>query len=218
MKRKPTAGFFAKKGVKKVLIPGLLMAAALGWTGWNKLGQDIYKNRTLFPKSGVVKMISDGDTFEMNSGVTVRLLGVNAPDRGEAGGEEAKDGLRELVEKKKVYLEYDRYQDDKYGRILAWVWVGCEGEPQFLPAEYMHKSKRESNEGLKENPAGCKKGKLIQEELVKRNGVEIVSYKDRGELKYEERIKFWWRQWRRGMGLVRDFLLAYIHRLESFGE
>jgi hypothetical protein len=38
-----------------------------------------------------------------------------------------------------VYLEYDRYQDDKYGGI----WHGVDLSVKkfgFLPAEYMHKS------------------------------------------------------------------------------
>jgi hypothetical protein len=88
----------------------------------------------------------------------------------------------------RVYLEYDRYQDDKYGRVLAWVWIDCESTPKFLPADYMHKSGNESSPGLIDNPSGCKKGRLVNEELVKAKYAEVTSYTDRGELKYESRI------------------------------
>jgi endonuclease YncB( thermonuclease family) len=135
-----------------------------------------------------VGKVEDGDTFTLASGVKVRLIGINAPDKGQKDFELSRTVLQSMVENKKIFLEYDRYQDDKYGRILAWVWVGCESTPQFLPADYMHKSDNESNPGLTDNPAGCKKGKLINEELIKGGFAEVVSYTDRGELKYEERL------------------------------
>jgi hypothetical protein len=52
----------------------------------------------------------------------------------------------------------------------------------------MHKNANESNEGLTENPEGCKKGKLANEQLVRKGFAEVVTYSDRGELKYEKRI------------------------------
>lgn len=66
-----------------MLIPGLILAGVLGWTGWQKLGLDIYKNKQAFPDSGVVRVITDGDTFELQNGVRVRMIGINAPGRGE---------------------------------------------------------------------------------------------------------------------------------------
>jgi len=116
------------------------------------------------------------------------LIGIDAPDRGQKNYSEAINELTKEISNKKVFLEYDRYQDDKYSRVLAWVWIGCESTPKFLPANYMHKSRNESNVGLTVNPDGCKKGKLVNEELVKANFAEIVSYTDRGELKYEQRL------------------------------
>jgi hypothetical protein len=52
----------------------------------------------------------------------------------------------------------------------------------------MHKSGNESMPGLIDNPSGCKKGKLINEELVKSDLADTVSYSDRGPLKYEARL------------------------------
>jgi len=185
-KKKLTAKSLAKIGVPAVLIAGLLAAQVLGWNAkaLDKI-QNYYQVKALFPTSGIVGKVEDGDTFDLKSGQRIRLLGVNAP---EGAPTRAENYLMENIYGKKVYLEYDRYQDDKYGRVLAWVWINCETTPKFLPADYMHKSGNESMPGLTDNPSGCKKGKLINEELVKSNFAEVVSYTDRGELKYEARI------------------------------
>ena len=183
-KKRITADWLRKIGVKEVLIPGLILAGVLGWTGWQKLGPDIYKNKQAFPDTGIVRVITDGDTFELQNGVRVRTIGINAP----ANDAKSKAGLARLVEDKRVWLEYDRYQDDKYGRVLAWVWVDCEKTPIFLPSDYMHLSNNQSRPGLTDNPEGCKKGKLVQEELIKEGLAKMEVYKDRGELKYEMRL------------------------------
>lgn len=190
-KKKLNVKSLLRKSVPAVLIPGLLVATVLGW----KIGalskvQDYYKLKLVFPSSGIVQTIEDGDTFTLETGVSVRLLGINAPARGQKNYSEASHYLINHLSNQRVYLEYDRYQDDKYGRILAWVWVGCEKTPTFLPASYMHKSDNESNVGLSANPVGCKKGKLINEELVKAKLASPVAYKDRGELKYQQRLQF----------------------------
>lgn len=185
-----TKGHLIKKGVPYILIPGILLAATLGWKteALDKV-QNYYQLKQLFPLSGVVSQVEDGDTFTLKNGVKVRLIGVNAPERGAKGYKEATQELTNEVSNKRVYLEYDRYQDDMYSRTLAWVWIDCEKTPKFLPPDYMHRSGSESMPGLTENPKGCKKGKLINEELVKKGFAETVSYKDRGELKYEKRIQ-----------------------------
>jgi len=113
---------------------------------------------------------------------------VNAPERGSDGYQAATHALDGFIVGKTVYLEYDRYQDDKYGRLLAWVWAGCEGDPAFLPADYMHLSKNQSRPGLTENPKGCLNGKLVNEEMIQGGFAQVVTYKDRGELKYEIRL------------------------------
>jgi len=178
-----------KKRIPYILIPGLLLASALGWkTGALDKIKNYYQLKAFFPASEYVSRVEDGDTFILKSGVRVRLMGIDAPDRGQKNYSEAINELTKEISNKKVFLEYDRYQDDKYSRVLAWVWIGCESTPKFLPANYMHKSRNESNVGLTENPDGCKKGKLVNEELVKANFAEIVSYTDRGELKYEQRL------------------------------
>jgi len=116
------------------------------------------------------------------------MLGVDSPGRGKDGYEEAGEFLEKLIKDKRVWLEYDRYQDDKYGRILAWVWVNCESKPKFRDPFYMHLSGNRSREGLVENPDGCKKGDLVNEEMVDGGWAKIVKYAKRGPLKYEGRL------------------------------
>jgi endonuclease YncB( thermonuclease family) len=180
-----TAEWLRKIGVKEVLIPGLLLAGVLGWRGWETLGPNYYKSKMVFPYTGVVRTIVDGDTFELQNGVRVRMMGIDAPTNSLS----ASLSLNNLIINKQVWLEYDRYQDDKFGRVLAWIWVNCESEPKFLPADYMHLTYNQSREGLMENPVGCKKGKLAQEEMVKKGFAKVEVYKDRGQLKYEKRLK-----------------------------
>lgn len=177
-------------GVPAVLIPGLLIAMVLGWNP-AKFGsvKNYQQIKTIFPTSGVVSSVTDGDTFELQNGVGIRMIGIDAPNRGEEKWDGAREALNGLINDKRVYLEYDRYQDDKYGRVLAWIWIDCEREPIFLPADYMHLTYNSSREGLKVNPEGCKKGKLVNEEMVKKGLASSERYKERGELKYEERLR-----------------------------
>lgn len=186
--KKVTAKTLRKWGVKEVFIPGLLIAGILGFSLTN-IGINIYKNKTLFPTNAVVQTVIDGDTLETKNGVRIRLIGINSPDRGDKGYEDARGRLGEMVINKKIWLEYDRYQDDKNGRILAWVWINCEENPKFTPADYMHLTYNQSKPGLMNNPDGCKKGKLVQEELVNSGKATINVYKDRGELKYVRRLE-----------------------------
>ena len=172
-----------------VMIPGILLAVLLGWNPTTLIKTDYYQNKLVFPVSGTVKMVEDGDTFTLQNGMSVRLIGVDAPNRGETRFEAAKSFLEHEIGNMTVYLEYDRYQDDKYGRILAWVWVDCETTPAILPADYMHLSGNQSRPGLTENPKGCKDWILVYEEFVRSGNGEMVTYTDRGKLKYEERIK-----------------------------
>lgn len=182
--KRVTAGWLRKIGVKEVLISGMIVAAALGWAGWKNLGPSFYGSKQAFPETGIVRVIIDGDTFELQNGVRVRTIGINAP----TGDAKSKDKLANLVEEKRVWLEYDRYQDDKYGRVLAWVWTDCEDSPHFLPADYMHLSNNQSRPGLMDSPVGCKKGELVQEEMIKAGLAKVELYKDRGELKYQKRL------------------------------
>ena len=67
-----------------------------------------------------VTRIIDGDTFEISGGQRVRLLGIDAPEKGEEISVRAADRLRELTASGKVILEMCE-KPDTYGRLLATV-------------------------------------------------------------------------------------------------
>lgn len=186
----PTIADLKKKHIPYGIAVGFIVAHLLGWDGkaLNAI-KDFHELRAFFPASGVVTIVKDGDTFVLKNGLEYRLIGINAPDVGDKNYDDSLAKLSGMILDKKVYLEYDRYQDDKFVRELAWVWINCEATPKFLPSDYMHKSNNESNPGLTQNPEGCKDGKLVNEEMVKSSLAQPTFYKDRGELKYQTRIK-----------------------------
>ena len=71
----------------------------------------------------VVVRVVDGDTFEMTGGDRVRLLSIDTPEKGEPYYEKAKQFLADLVLGKAVRIEYASRRRDKYGRLLAYVYI-----------------------------------------------------------------------------------------------
>lgn len=81
----------------------------------------------------LVVRVVDGDTIHVRVDghvEKVRYIGVNTPEvhhpsKGEEpGGREAHAVNRRLVEGKRVRLELDVQSRDRYGRLLAYVWIG----------------------------------------------------------------------------------------------
>jgi len=70
-----------------------------------------------------VTEVIDGDTFKTETGSTVRLLGVNAPEIHDPGGDIAKHVLIYLIRDRNVRLEGDVTDKDDYGRLLRYVFV-----------------------------------------------------------------------------------------------
>ena len=71
--------------------------------------------------------VVDGDTLDVRiAGVVerVRLIGVNAPERGECLYAEATEGLVDLLGDGSLRLESDTSDRDRYGRLLRYVWAG----------------------------------------------------------------------------------------------
>lgn len=82
----------------------------------------------------LVKRVIDGDTFEIRNGLramNIRMLGIDTPEtvdprkREQCFGKEASRETRNIIEGKKVQLKLDpsRESKDKYGRILAYVFL-----------------------------------------------------------------------------------------------
>ena len=86
------------------------------------------------PEQATVRRVIDGDTIELTDGRLIRYLGIDTPElRRREGdrwvidpepfGQDAKDANARLVEGKTVTLEYDAQTHDRYGRLLAYVYV-----------------------------------------------------------------------------------------------
>ena len=73
----------------------------------------------------VIRVV-DGDTIELRSGETVRLLGIDTPETGEPFYFDAKRFLYNLICYKTVRLELDEQPYDTYYRLLAHVYVETE--------------------------------------------------------------------------------------------
>lgn len=89
-----------------------------------------------------VERVVDGDTFKLVGGERVRLLGIDTPEMHESNkllrdaarsGQDAKaiqvlgrrayEFVRPMIEGKNVRLEFDIEKRDKYGRLLAYVYL-----------------------------------------------------------------------------------------------
>lgn len=70
----------------------------------------------------VVVSVPDGDSLQLADGRRVRLLGIDAPEKGRCMADEARELLSNVALKKHVILK--DIQTDDYGRVLANVFVG----------------------------------------------------------------------------------------------
>ena len=113
---------------------------AFGAAVWGRLGSPIrsawlvylalasltVRSQTL--PSGIVTYVADGDTVyvrlsEHMPSVPVRLMGIDAPEICQEGGQAARQALQALLQDQPVTLL--RQQTDSYGRELATVyWQG----------------------------------------------------------------------------------------------
>jgi len=76
-----------------------------------------------------VRQVIDGDTITVSGIGTVRLLGVDAPEKtggyreSEPYGDAATRFMKTLLDGKLVRLEYDGERKDQYDRTLAYVFL-----------------------------------------------------------------------------------------------
>lgn len=77
---------------------------------------------------GTVVVVSDGDTITVldksSKEHKIRLMAIDAPEKSQAFGMEAKKTLSNYIYKKEVSVEYKKY--DKYKRIVGKVTLGEE--------------------------------------------------------------------------------------------
>ncbi len=69
-----------------------------------------------------VKEVLDGDTFILNNGDRIRLLGIDSPEKDLCGAKEATQALSALIAAKPVTIKEERR--DGFGRRMGLVYVG----------------------------------------------------------------------------------------------
>lgn len=95
------------------------------------------------PSGVLVTEVIDGDTIKIEGNITVRYLGVDTPEtkdpRRPVGcfGKEASAKNKELVEDKKVFLEKDVSESDKYNRLLRLVYLPLENGQMLFVNDYL---------------------------------------------------------------------------------
>lgn len=117
-----------------VLIVGIsvLTVAGVAEIQKSQLIQPKLTTITIPPASELflVSRVIDGDTFELQGGQKVRMIGIDTPEtvdtreKVQCFGLEASTKTKELLENKQVRLEKDISETDRYGRLLRYVWVG----------------------------------------------------------------------------------------------
>lgn len=70
----------------------------------------------------VVKII-DGDTIVLESGETVRLIGIDAPEKKDCFAQRSSQEIKRLIDGKEVRLEKDVSETDRYQRLLRYIWL-----------------------------------------------------------------------------------------------
>jgi micrococcal nuclease len=106
-----------------------------------------------------VLRVIDGDTIKLDNGENVRLIGIDAPELRDnaklqkdlkerhltksvelAMGRRSYQFTKQLIEGKKVHLEFDKKKYDEYHRTLAYVYLpnGIFVNAQILSAGYAY--------------------------------------------------------------------------------
>lgn len=123
-----------------------------------------------------VSRVIDGDTIELSNGDTVRYIGVDTPEtrhprKGlECFGKEATAFNKEIVLGKPVRLEQDVSATDRFGRILAYVFV-----PTNQPDEDVSNSIDASAESELQTDPGEPTDEIFVNALLVEEGYAVAS-------------------------------------------
>jgi len=124
----------------------------------------------------LVTKVIDGDTFLIEGGYSVRILGIDADERGYPCYDEAKEKLEELILNKEVRLEKGKEDFDQYCRYLRYVFVNDKNVAlelvkeglsvaRFSPEDVKYREEISlAEKEARENKIGCKWGSVIKTE------------------------------------------------------
>lgn len=107
--------------LKILVVSSFIVILTLSFVGCTKTAGEKWVN---------VERVVDGDTFRIVEGKErVRMIGIDAPESVKPGeepepyGKEAAEFARKVLSGQKVKLVFDVQERDKYGRLLAYVYL-----------------------------------------------------------------------------------------------
>lgn len=108
------------------------------------------------PTNPIVTRIIDGDNLELETGESVRLYGINCPEKNQDFYQQAVDLTTKLALNKQIRVEYQpNYQKDTWNRILGYVFI----DNTFLNLELV-------KSGYCEVKIYAKRAKLIYQDVL----------------------------------------------------
>ncbi|MBB6098873.1 micrococcal nuclease [Deinobacterium chartae] len=86
-----------------------------------------------------LERVQDGDTVRIRlqgRSERLRLIGIDAPELAQRPwGNAARSALERTLQGRRLRLEFDRDRQDRYGRLLGWLWAEGSGRPTLVNAE-----------------------------------------------------------------------------------
>lgn len=125
-----------KKNLLKFLVGALFLSIGLDFLN-KKILSFGYHQVSNFPENGLVTAVYDGDTikvrFKNGQNKRIRLIGIDSPEI-----EDSRERVKFLaymakrftffhLYRQQIRLSYDWQLEDKYGRLLAYIWTDKEG-------------------------------------------------------------------------------------------
>ncbi|MCK5021778.1 MAG: thermonuclease family protein [Candidatus Pacebacteria bacterium] len=129
------------KKKKAILSAITTLLAASGLTGYTIVKTTDIQQPNFETQEHKITKIIDGDTLKIKTGILktrkIRLIGINAPEKGACYYEESKEALTEITKDKNINIEKDISGLDKYKRLLRYVIVIYEDpEQDNIPVNY----------------------------------------------------------------------------------
>ena len=122
----PSKSFLLKYGVPLALIPGIIIASMLGFDYEKLIKTSPRNNQDIYGTKVRLLEAQDGDTVQLEKGMPIRLVGIDAPEKGKPLYNESRAFLMEVLGAKIIEAEYVQKQNDNYGRLRGYLFVVCD--------------------------------------------------------------------------------------------
>lgn len=160
--------FFEKNKIFLGIVVGAVIVGTAVYFGLSEKGEETVLTECLVSSEVVVTKVLDGDTIIVEGGYHIRLLGIDADERGYPCYDSAKSRLEELILNKEVRLEKDQTNVDQYDRCLRYIFLGDQNIDlqlveeglaiaRFYPPDVKYQEEiTQAEEEAIDNKVGCK--------------------------------------------------------------